>query len=301
LAVVPFFHSYGLSTCLTTGIASAATMVLFHRFCPSTVCQLIEKYQPTCFPAVPMMLHQLNAQFRRRKCGPRKLIRFCVSGGAPLSGDLATEFATHTGAVVVEGYGLSEASPVTHVNPMNGAARLGSIGLPLPDTDARIVDRKTGTTILPHGEIGELVVRGPQVMAGYYQDAIRTREAVREGWLHTGDLARQNQFGEFEIVDRKKDLIITSGTNVYPAEIEEVLRAYPEIADVAIIGVADPRRGEIVKAVITKVRGARFNRRAFDDYMEQHLAKYKRPKIIEFRTTDLPRNFLGKVVRRELR
>lgn len=300
LAIVPFFHSFGLSSCLTTGIASATTMILFHRFQADRVRQLIERYQPTCFPAVPMMLHELNAEFRKKKSQDQS-VRYCISGGAPLPPEIATEFAAHTGALVVEGYGLSEASPVTHVGAMNGTARLGTIGVPLPDTDARIVDREVGNTVLPVGEVGELVVRGPQVMSGYYQDAARSRNAIREGWLFTGDLARQNGDGTFEIVDRKKDLIITSGANVYPAEVEQLLRTFAGIVDAAVIGVPDMRRGEIVKAILTVDKRKKFDRKAFDAFIAANLAKYKRPKIVEVANGDLPRNFLGKVIRRALR
>ena len=301
LAIVPFFHCFGLSSCLTTGVASATTMILYHQFTTGVVRKLIERYRPTCFPAVPMMLGELNEEFQRRPSADKQLIRYCVSGGAALPSDVAEEFARHTGALVVEGYGLSEASPVTHVGAMDGTARSGTIGMPLPDTDARIVDQNTGESQLAQGDVGELIIRGPQVMTGYYQDTVATRQALRDGWLYTGDLARQNDDGTFQIVDRKKDLIITSGANVYPAEIEQVLRFFPGVEDVAVVGVPDARRGEIVKAVIKLKQGTKFNRRGFDAFLKANLAKYKRPRITEFVKNDLPRNFLGKVIRRELR
>lgn len=306
LAIAPFFHCFGLSSCLTTGIASATTMILFHRFKADVVSKLIQRYRPTCFPAVPMMLHELNTEFRRQAKQDHakrdtQLVRYCISGAAPLPPEVAEEFAEHTGALVVEGYGLSEASPVTHVGALDGSARQGTIGLPLPDTEAKIVDRETGESVMPIGEVGELIIRGPQVMAGYYQDTARTRATLRNGWLYTGDLARQNDDGSFQIVDRKKDLIITSGANVYPAEVEQVLREFPGIGDVAVIGLADEQRGEVVKAVIRLDPQSEFRRREFDAYMQANLAKYKRPRVIEFVDGDLPRNFLGKVVRRELR
>lgn len=302
LAIAPFFHSYGLSTCATTGVASATTMILHHRFDARMVAQLIEKYRPTCFPAVPMMLHEINAQFRRRgRRSPLPLVQYCVSGGAPLPPEVGREFAEHTGALVVEGFGLSEASPVTHVGPLDGSTVKGAIGLPLPDTDARIVDRNSGTAFLPIGQVGELVVRGPQVMRGYFENEAQTGHALRDGWLHTGDLARQHPDGSFEIVDRMKDLIITSGANVYPTEVEEVLRAAPGVLEAAVIGVPDARRGEVVKAFLRVAKRARFDRRTFDQFVEERLAKFKRPRLVELVETELPVNFLGKVIRRELR
>jgi long-chain acyl-CoA synthetase len=241
----------------------------------------------------------LNAELRTRQLKFRTL-RYCISGGAPLDLKVAEEFAEHTGATVVEGYGLSEASPVTHVGPLEGSARPGTIGLPLPDTIARIVDSDSGEA-LPPGEVGELIINGPQVMLGYWRDPEATARTIRDGWLFTGDLAVQDADGFFKIVDRKKDLIITSGFNVYPSDVEEVLRRAPEVDDVAVVGVPDLQRGEIVKAVVVPKRGRRFCRRAFDAYCEEHLAKHKRPRLVEVSDVDLPRNFLGKVFRRKLR
>ena len=200
-------------------------------------------------PAVPAMLVGLNKLLRSRPLKFRAL-RYCISGGAPLDQAVAEEFAAHTGATVVEGFGLSEASPVTHIGPLDGSALPGTIGLPLPDTDARIVDPATGRTDVPQGEVGELIIKGPQVMLGYLNDPEATARTTRDGWLFTGDLAVQDAEGFFRIVDRKKDLIITSGFNVYPSDVEQVLRTCPGVADVAVIGVPDLERGEIVKAVV---------------------------------------------------
>lgn len=300
LAVVPFFHSYGLSSCALAAISMAATIVMHHRFVPKTALGLIEQHEPTVLPAVPAMLVGLNNLLRSRPLKFRAL-RYCISGGAPLDQKIADEFASHTGATVVEGFGLSEASPVTHVGPLDGSARPGTIGLPLPDTDARIVDPATGRIDLAPGEVGELIVKGPQVMLGYLNDSEATARAVRDGWLYTGDLATMDADGFFRIVDRKKDLIITSGFNVYPSDVEQTLRACPGVADVCVIGVPDFERGEIVKAVIVPKVEGQFNRRTLDAFCEQHLAKHKRPRLIEIAGGDLPRNFLGKVFRRTLR
>jgi long-chain acyl-CoA synthetase len=214
---------------------------------------------------------------------------------------VAEAFREHTGCTVVEGYGLSEASPVTHAGPLDGTAVPGTIGVPLPDTDARIVDASTGTETLPPGEVGELVVRGPQVMLGYWNDPATTRRVLRDGWLYTGDLGTCDERGFFRIVDRKKDLIITSGFNVYPTDVEAVLKTYPGVHDVAVVGEPNDDVGELVRAVLVLDRGTRFNRADFDMFVMQHLAAHQRPKIIDTRSEDLPRNFLGKVLRRELR
>jgi long-chain acyl-CoA synthetase len=299
LAVVPFFHSYGLSSCALTGVSMAATIIMHHRFVPETVGRLIERYEPTVMPAVPAMLVALNDLFKKQPV--RHGLRYCMSGGAPLDQRVAAEFAGHTGAVVVEGFGLSEAGPVTHVGPLDGTQRAGTIGLPLPDTDVRIVDPDTGLSDVPPGEIGELIVRGPQVMLGYWNDAEATARTIRDGWLYTGDLAIEDEDGFFRIVDRKKDLIITSGFNVYPSDVEPVLRGFPGVADVAVIGIPDRERGEIVKAVVALKPGADVEMGALWTYCDKHLAKHKRPRLIEIAGSDLPRNFLGKVFRRKLR
>jgi long-chain acyl-CoA synthetase len=301
LAVIPFFHSYGLSTCVLSGVAMAATLVMHHRFRPASVVPLIERHRPSVFFAVPAMLSALNSVFERQtKCDPRSL-KVCISGGAPLPHRVAEEFHQHTGCMVVEGYGLSEASPVTHAGPLDETAMAGTIGLPLPDTDARIVDAATGTETLPCGEVGELVVRGPQVMLGYWNNQAATDRVLREGWLFTGDLATCDERGFFRIVDRKKDMIITSGFKVYPADVEEVLRGYPGVVDAAVVGQPDPEVCEVVTAILVMEQGARFNRREFDAFTRQNLAAHQRPKIVHTQTEDLPRNFLGKVLRRELR
>ena len=300
LAVLPFFHSYGLTTCLMTGVSLAATLIMHHRFIPRTVIQLIREHRPTIFPAVPMMLRRINELLRNDASGVSSLT-YCVSGGAPLDDETASEFAGHTGAIVVEGYGLSEASPVTHTGPLDGSNRIGTIGLPLPGTDARIVDAADGTRSLDYGEVGELVVKGPQVMLGYWNDPTATAEILQGGWLHTGDLSVCDEDGFFRIVDRKKDLIITSGLNVYPNDVEESLRACPGLQDVAVIGVPDEVRGELVKAMVVPVPGSEFDYAEFSAWCDRHLAKHKRPRLVELVDGDLPRNFLGKVIRRELR
>lgn len=300
ISVLPFFHSYGLVGNLLCGTALAAKQILLHRFIPRVVVQLLEQHQPTTFNAVPAMLASLNEIFRAKPLKTRNL-QFVQVGGAPLDPKIAEEFARHTGAQVVEGYGLSECSPCVTAGPLDGTARLGTIGLPLPDTDVKIVDADTGERTLPPGEVGELAVRGPQVMLGYWKNPAATNQAIRDGWLFTGDLATMDADGFVKIVDRKKDLIITSGFNVYPCDVEPVLCGFPGVADAALVGVPHAECGELVKAVLVLNPSARFDRKAFDAFCKENLAAHKRPKLVEVVSGDLPRNFLGKVLRRQLR
>lgn len=300
LAVLPFFHSYGLSSSVLMGFALGATLILHHRFRSQSVLRLIEQHRPTVFLAVPAMLAALNKDLRTQKKDLSSLQRV-ISGGAPLSQAISDEFHAASGAQIVEGYGLSEASPVTHAGPVDGMVVSGTIGLPLPDTDARIVDRETGQHEMPLGEVGELIVRGPQIMLGYWHNQEATDRVIRGGWLYTGDLATVDERGYFKIVDRIKDLIITSGFNVYPGDVEEVLRTYPGVKDVAVVGVPDEDRGESVHAIVVVESLKTFRRSDFDDFCHKKLAAYKRPRKVDVQTEDLPRNFLGKVLRRELR
>jgi long-chain acyl-CoA synthetase len=298
MAVLPFFHSYGLTTCAMSGVAIAGTLIIHHRFVPRIVARLIEEHQPTAFPAVPAMLSALNELLRDRPI-QFKALRNVMSGGAALSNEIADEFVQHSGATVVEGYGMSEASPVICTGPLDGTNVQGTIGFPMPETDVRIVGEDGNT--LPFGEVGELVVRGPQVMLGYWNNPEATDAVLRDGWLHTGDMGTCDENGYFRIVDRKKDLVITSGFNVYPANVEPILRQCPCVNDVAIVGELDAHCGEVVKAVVTLNPGIDFDRSVFDAFAVEHLSKHKRPKIVEVLEGDLPRNFLGKVLRRQLR
>ncbi|MEM7557873.1 MAG: AMP-binding protein [Planctomycetota bacterium] len=304
LAVLPFFHSYGMSTMLASGIALGAKLVMQPRFSVSSALKAISTQDPTIFHAVPAMLAAMNQRLRiHRGRNPFDLssLKWVISGGAALPAEVGSEFAHHSGAQVVEGYGLSEASPVTHVGPLDGSNQLGTIGLPLPNTECRIVDLNDPNKDLSSGEVGELLIRAPQVMLGYWENEQATAQILQNGWLRTGDLARRNARGFYQIVDRKKDLIITSGFNVYPADVEQVLRECDDVADVAIIGVPDASRGEIVKAFVVLNKGVRWNKSKLERFCKSRLAKHRRPKLWEHVKDDLPRNFLGKVIRRELR
>jgi long-chain acyl-CoA synthetase len=228
-----------------------------------------------------------------------KSIRACVSGAAGLPVDVQKKFQELTGGRLVEGYGLSETSPVTHANPVFGNNKIGTIGVPWPDTEAKIMDLETGTKEMPLGEIGELVIRGPQVMKGYWNMAEETRNTLRDGWLYTGDIARMDQDGYFQIVDRKKDMIIAGGFNIYPRDVEEVLYRHPKVKEVVVAGVPDLYRGETVKAYIVLKEGQTATAEEIIDFCRQNLAKFKVPTAVEFRES-LPKTMVGKILRRML-
>jgi long-chain acyl-CoA synthetase len=227
-------------------------------------------------------------------------IKVCSSGSAPMPQEALRKFEKLTGGKISEGYGLTEASPVTHANPFAGKRKVGSIGLPRPDTDAKIVDLESGEKDLPPGEEGELCIRGPQVMKGYWNRPEETAKSLRGGWLYTGDIARMDEEGSFYIVDRKKDMIICSGYNVYPREIEEVLYQHPKIQEACILGVPDPYRGETAKAFVVLKEGNRASADEIIAYCQRNMAKYKVPTMIEFRK-DLPKSDVGKILRKVLR
>ncbi len=306
LAVLPFFHSYGMSAMVMGGAAMGATLVLHHRFNVRQVISLMIEHRPTVLHAVPAMLAALNARLDEYPADLRSL-NWVISGGAPLDADIAETFASHCGALVVEGFGLSEASPVTHVGDLFDKPRYGTIGLPLLETQCRIVDEHGsldehgGLDDLGCGVVGELIVRGPQVMLGYWRDPERTDAAIEDGWLRTGDLATRAPSGRYTIVGRTKDLIITSGFNVYPVEVEAVLQTADGVAEVAVIGQPDEQRGEVVKAIVVLKPGANWDEDALREHCNLHLSKHKQPRIFEQSIGELPKNFLGKVIRRKLR
>jgi long-chain acyl-CoA synthetase len=306
LCVAPFFHSYGLTVGLNLSILAAATMVLLPRFLVKDVVRAIRRYHPTQLPGIPTMYVAIMREVGEHAEQLRS-IKYCISGAAPLPARVRMDFEAMTHGKLVEGYGLSEAAPVTHCNPLNGDIRDGSVGLPLPNVDAAILNPETGEPV-PIGEEGEIVVKGPNVMKGYWQrnaetEAIFGRGKAFEGWLRTGDLGRMDEEGYFYVVERAKDMIIAGGFNVYPREVEEVLFHHPSVQEASVVGVPDEYRGETVAAFVVLKPGVAASEETRQDilaFSKRELASYKVPKKLEFRES-LPKSLIGKVLRRELR
>jgi long-chain acyl-CoA synthetase len=299
LCVLPFFHSYGMTIALNFSVKVGAKMVLMPKYHTDDALRLIQKHRVTLFPGVPQV-YALIANHPKVSRYDLRSIKICISGAAPLPLKVKEDFERITGGKLVEGYGLSEASPVTHCNPIYGLNKPGSIGLPLPDTDAKIVDVETGEKEMPVGEIGELIIKGPQVMKGYWNRPDETALTLRNGWLYTGDIAYMDNDGYFYIVDRKKEMIIVGGFNVYPREVEEVLMKHPKVKDAIVVGIEHPIKGEIVKAFVALKEGMSASAEEIIDYCKQHLAPYKVPSEVEFRA-ELPRTVVGKALRRVLK
>jgi long-chain acyl-CoA synthetase len=297
LSPLPFFHIYGLTVDMNYAMAVGGTLILLPRFEPDQVLKAIAKYRPQLFPGAPIM-YQTLAHHPEVDRYDLRSIEACISGAAPLPPEVQRDFETVTRGRVVEGYGLTEASPVTHCNPVDGDRRNGTIGLPFPSTDARVVD--PAGEPLPAGEAGELEVRGPQVMAGYWERPDETAAALHDGWLRTGDVATMSEDGYFTIVDRKKDLIIVGGINVYPREVEEVLGMHPAVREAAVIGMADERHGELPYAFVVLNPGASATPEELLDHCRANLARFKVPCTIQLRD-ELPKTMIGKVLRKNLR
>lgn len=299
LAAIPLFHVYGMVTCLAFALSFGAPLVLLPD--PRDLRNLffaIQKHRPTVFPGVPTLYNAINNHPDVKKYNLSS-IKACISGSAPLLSETQQRFEALTGAVLREGYGLSEAPTATHCNPFLGENRRGSIGMPLPDVDCKIVSMEDGITELPPGEVGELVIKGPQVFAGYWNKPEETALALRDGWLYTGDVARMDEDGYFYIVDRKKEMIIAGGYNIYPREIEEVIKEHPKVLEVAAGGIPDPYRGETVKVWIVPRPGENLTAEEIREFCRERLAKFKIPTHIEFRP-ELPKTTVGKILRRVL-
>jgi long-chain acyl-CoA synthetase len=298
LSVIPFFHVYGMSACMNLAISLGAQLVLLPRFATKDVLKAIQKTRATIFMGVQAMYVAIN-NFPQIKEFDLSSIRVCISGAGPLHVEVQKKFESLTGGKLVEGYGLSEASPLTHANLIFGKRKEASIGLPVSCTDAKIVDIETGKTELAVGEVGELIVKGPQVMQGYWNKTKETEAVIRDGWLNTGDMAKRDAEGFFFIVDRKKDMIKSKGENVYPREVEEVLYRHPKVLDAVVAGVPDRASGEKIKAYIVLKEGEQATAEEILDFCKKDLARFKVPQAIEFRTT-LPKTIIGKVLRRVL-
>ncbi|MET0228588.1 MAG: long-chain fatty acid--CoA ligase [Actinomycetes bacterium] len=298
MAVLPFFHVYGLTVCLLLGLRLGAALVLLPRFDLDGVLAAVDKYRPTLFPGVPTMYVAINNAVEK---GGHDLssIKACLSGAAALPLEVAERFERFSGGRLVEGYGLSETSPVAIANPIYGKRKAGTIGMPIPDTLARVADPDDPSLTMPAGERGELALAGPQVMRAYWNRPDETAQVLRDGWLLTGDMAVMDEEGYFSIVDRKKELIIAGGYNVYPREVEEVLYEHPKILEVCVAGVPDSYRGEIVKAFVVLRPGEQASTDEIREFAKARLAAYKVPRAVEFRD-ELPKTLIGKVLRRAL-
>ena len=299
LAVLPMFHVFGLTLCLTTTILIGGTIVLVPKFDLDLVLGEIKRWKPTILPGVPPIYQQI-ADSPQARSAHLDSIRTCVSGAMQLRRETVEAFRAATGAEVVQGYGMTETAPVIMANPLHGNARHISVGVPMPGTVARIVSESDPSQALPIGHAGELLVRGPQVFAGYWNQPKETAEVLSNGWLRTGDIAMMSPDGFFTLIDRKRDVIIVDGLNVYPSEVEEVLNAHPGIRESAVVGMPDPQHGESVAAYVVLVPGLAPGRAELISYCAERLASFKVPSQIAARD-ELPHNMLGKVLRRVLR
>ena len=298
MAAIPFFHVYGMTVCMIFGLYTGAEIVIVPRPRPvDAVMKVIQKTRASLFPGVPTLYTAINHHPDVKKYALGS-IKLCLSGAAPLPVEVAETFERITGGRLVEGFGMTECSPVATANPLFGERRRGSIGLPVPDTDAKIVDLETGASLGVDAE-GELAIKGPQVMLGYWNRPEETAATIKDGWLMTGDVAKMDADGFFYIVDRKKDMIAASGFKVLPREIEEVLFLHPKVQEAVVAGVPDPYRGETVKAFIVLKAGQSATPEEIITFCKQQLASFKVPTQIEFRD-DLPKTMVGKVLRRVL-
>ncbi len=306
-AVLPMFHAYGLTLCLTFAMSMGSRLVLFPKFDPELVLKVVKKHPATFLPAVPPIYERLTAAADEAGVSLEG-IEIAISGAMPLSASVVEPWEKRTGGYLVEGYGLSETSPVLIANPVGPSRRAGTVGLPLPNTEARVVDPENPTVDRAAGDEGELIVRGPQVFSGYWKMAEETAQVfvpAAEGddagpWFRTGDIVTIDADGFVKIVDRIKELIITGGFNVAPSEVEDALRSHPSVADVAVVGLPSDHSGEEVVAAVVLVPGAELDEQGLRDYVRPSLAAYKVPKRV-VAVDELPKSLIGKVIRREVR
>ncbi len=298
LAVLPFFHVFAMTVALNAAMILGAEIVLVPRFDLDDVLDLIDTKKPTLFPAVPTIYTAINAHPERAD-HDLSSIRFCISGGAPLPQEVKEQFESHTGCVVIEGYGLSESSPVACITPIRGSYKAGSVGLPVPGTVVEIVSLTDDTVVLPPGERGEICIRGPQVMKGYWNRPEDTARTIKNGRLHTGDIGIMDSEGYVTIVDRIKDLILAGGFNIYPRNVEEAIYLHPDVEEVVVAGIPDAYRGQTVKAYIKLTDGATLDKPALLAFLKDKLSPIEMPKLVEFRPS-LPRTMVGKLSRKDL-
>src|SRR5437773_5944225 len=300
MAVMPFFHVYGLTVVMSLAVQAAAAMVLEPQLDLEHLLKDIQRHRPRIFSGAPIIYNAINNSPLTKKYDLRS-VEACLSGSAPLLVETHRRFVELTGAKLVEGYGLTEAAPVTHCNPLfgEGKQKVGSIGVPYPDVESKIVDLDAGEREMAIGEPGELILRGPQLMDGYYHQPEETAQALRGGWLYTGDMSTVDADGYFAIVDRKKEMIIVSGFKVYPRDVEEVLVTHPAVMDAAAIGIPHPNKGEEVKAFVVLKPGATATADEIIAHCRKTLADFKVPRQLEVRAS-LPHTLIGKTLRKEL-
>jgi long-chain acyl-CoA synthetase len=299
LGALPYFHVFGLSISMNFAVHMGWSQVLVPRPQPQPLLEAIGKFRPTFAPLVPTMyIGMLNHPDLKKT--DMSCIKGAFSGSAPLPVEVIHDFEKMTGAIIIEGFGLTETTPATHVNPFGGVRKVGSIGVPISDTLARIVSLEDGITDVPFGERGELIVSGPQIMKGYKGMPDETLNVLKDGWLYTGDIATMDQDGYFYIVDRKKDMIISGGFNVYPRDIDEVFYQHPKVQEACSIGIPDPKRGENIKVYVVLKEGETATQEELIAYCKTKLATYKLPTEIEFRK-ELPKTNVGKILRKQLR
>jgi long-chain acyl-CoA synthetase len=299
LGILPFFHVFAMTAVMNFSVATGSEIIAMPRFDINEALKIIAKKKPDYFPAVPAIYSGINNHPNLRKYDISSL-KYCISGGAPLPVEVKRIFEKITGCVVVEGYGLTESSPVVCANPIRGENKAGSIGMPLPGTIVEIVDPADKKTIMPTGERGELCVRGPQVMKGYYNKPAETADVIKDGRLYTGDIAIMDERGYVYIVDRIKDMIITNGYNVYPRNVEEAIYLHPCVEECIVAGLPDEQRGEIVKAWIKIKPDTTLSEDDLKKFLADKISKMEIPKLFEFRDKPLPKTMIGKLSRKDI-
>jgi len=298
LGVLPFFHVFAMTAVMNMAVKNAMEIIALPRFDMDQALDLIHKKKPTIFPAVPAIINGINNHKKLSKFDLSS-IKYCISGGAPLAVEVKKKFEEKTGCVAVEGYGLTESSPVLCCNPRVGENKPGSIGMPFPQTEIELIDHETGKQV-EVGERGELCARGPQVMKGYWNRDEANAATLKNGLLHTGDIAIMDEDGYFFIVDRIKDMIITNGYNVYPRNVEEAIYAHPSVEECIVAGLPDAQRGEIVKAWIKCKQGRTLTAEDLKAFLKEKISSMEIPKRIEFRDEALPKTMIGKLSRKDI-
>jgi long-chain acyl-CoA synthetase len=298
LLLLPMFHSFTEMVCMVTPVFNGGSIVLIEKISAAELRRHVLRYRPTILAAIPDVFASLAAAKPSLLARWLNPFRVYISGGAPLPGEIHRRFVRTWRRPLLEGYGLSEASPVVAVNPLHGVCKVGTVGLPIPDVEVRIVDDQLHT--LPTGVPGEIAVRGPSVMLGYYNNPIATGETIRDGWLLTGDIGSMDADGYVTIHDRKKEMLIYRGCNVYPREVEEVLYSHPAVAEAAVVGWSDPVKGDVPIAFVVLREGQRATERELKRYCVERLARYKVPRQV-FMERELPKTPTGKILKRELR